>query len=265
MHRFLPLFCAALALLAGCASSTTETVFEDLPVVETYLQPGRPIVVQISHKIALNSEGLQRADVAALTVVLTHAGVPHTLQSEGNGRYTLPDSVLRIAYGESYRLNFQYGDAAVSAATTVPSQPRDFTLSTDVLEVEAFTFGGGGPPVFPDPIEATWANPHGSSYLLYFENTDPDPERVSEEGTGPPSFRINPSSANTQTVNSFTFEFYGRYRVLLYHINADYAALYDGNGSNSQNLTAPPTSVVNGYGIFTGVAADTLWLDVVQP
>lgn len=254
-----------LALLGGCASSTTETVFEDLPVVEAYLQPGRPISVQVSHKVAYDSAGLTLQDLDALSLVVTHAGVAYPLTASGEGVYTLPDSVLAIGYGESYRLDFQYAGVVVSAVTTIPGQPRDFALSTDVLEIAAFSPGSGNPPSFTDPIEATWTNADGSNYLLYFENTDTDPALINEEAEGRPSFRVNPTTSNTQEVNAFTFEYYGRYRVLLYHLSADYAALYDGNGSNSQNLTAPPTNVVNGYGIFTGVAADTLWLDVVEP
>lgn len=265
MQRVYPLLFALLALLGGCASATTETVFEDLPVVEAYLQPGRPIRVQVSHKVAYDSAGLVLKDLDALSLTLTHAGVAYPMAAAGDGVYTLADSVLAIGYGESYRLDFQYAGAAVSAVTTIPARPRDFALSTDVLEVEAFNPGSSGPPSFPDPVEATWTNADGSHYLLYFENTETDPDLVNEEAEGRPSFRINPTTSNTQEVNAFTFEYYGRYRVLLYHLNADYAALYDGNGSNSQNLTAPPTNVVNGYGIFTGVAADTLWLDVVDP
>ena len=265
MQRPFPLLLLLLALLGGCASSTTETVFEDLPVVEAYLQPGRAVRVQVSHKVAYDSAGLALQDLDALTLVITHAGIPYTLVPAGGGVYTLPDSVLAIGFGESYRLNFDYAGVAVSAVTTVPPQPLDFALSTDLLEVEAFGGGSGGPPTFPDPIEATWTNADGSNYLLYFENTETDPDLINEEAEGRPSFRVNPTTSNTQEVNAFAFEYYGRYRVLLYHLNADYAALYEGNGSNSQNLTAPPTNLVNGYGIFTGVAADTLLLDVSAP
>ena len=264
-QRAFSLLLVLLALLGGCASSTTETVFEDLPVVEAYLQPGRPITVQVSHKVAYDSAGLVLQDLDALSLTVTHAGMAYPMTAVGGGVYALADSVLAIGYGESYQLDFQYAGVAVSAVTTVPDQPAGFALSTDLLEIEPFSPGSGTPPSFNDPIEATWTNADGSNYLLYFENTETDPDLINEDAQGRPSFRVNPTTSNTQEVNAFTFEYYGRYRVLLYHLNADYAALYDGNGSNSQNLTAPPTNVVNGYGIFTGVAADTLWLDVVDP
>jgi hypothetical protein len=44
----------------------------------------------------------------------------------------------------------------------------------------------------------------------------------------------------------------------------DYASLYSENSTSSQNLTNPSTSIVNGYGIFTGLNADTLYLNVLE-
>jgi hypothetical protein len=53
--------------------------------------------------------------------------------------------------------------------------------------------------------------------------------------------------------------------LILYHLNADYAALYNDTGNSSQNLTNPTTNIENGLGIFTGINADTLLLNVIKP
>jgi len=52
------------------------------------------------------------------------------------------------------------------------------------------------------------------------------------------------------------------HRIILFHVLPDYASLYDEKISSSQNLTNPSTSITNGYGIFTGLNSDTLYIRV---
>jgi hypothetical protein len=58
------------------------------------------------------------------------------------------------------------------------------------------------------------------------------------------------------------FEYLGTHRIILYRILPDYSALYDVNSNSSQNLTSPDSDIENGLGIFTGINADTLWVEV---
>jgi len=59
-------------------------------------------------------------------------------------------------------------------------------------------------------------------------------------------------------------EYFGTYRVIIFHVLPDYAKLYEQTNSSSQNLTNPSTSIENGYGIFTGLNSDTLYIEVVE-
>jgi hypothetical protein len=58
------------------------------------------------------------------------------------------------------------------------------------------------------------------------------------------------------------FQYFGKHRLILYHVLPDYASLYSENSTSSQNLTNPSTSIMNGYGIFTGLNSDTLYFTV---
>jgi hypothetical protein len=60
------------------------------------------------------------------------------------------------------------------------------------------------------------------------------------------------------------FQYYGTHRIILYHVLPDYATLYDSNSTSSQNLSNPSTSILNGYGIFTGLNSDTLFVEVTE-
>lgn len=62
-----------------------------------------------------------------------------------------------------------------------------------------------------------------------------------------------------------SFSYYGTHQIILFKLNSEYAALYENSGTTSQSLTVPPTSIVNGYGIFTGINSDTLYIEVVEP
>ena len=55
---------------------------------------------------------------------------------------------------------------------------------------------------------------------------------------------------------------FGTYQIIVFRVNPEYAALYESSGSSTLSLEQPPSNVVNGLGIFTGVSSDTLYLEV---
>jgi len=52
--------------------------------------------------------------------------------------------------------------------------------------------------------------------------------------------------------------------LVLYHLNEEYAMLYATSGNSSTDLTSPSTNISNGFGIFTGMSTDTLFLQVYK-
>jgi hypothetical protein len=85
-------------------------------------------------------------------------------------------------------------------------------------------------------------------------------------GETPPGrfFRNEPTQSNQYEIQFMNFQYLGKHRLILYHLNADYSELYKDNGNSSQNLTNPITNIENGLGIFTGLNADTLLLNVIK-
>jgi len=45
-------------------------------------------------------------------------------------------------------------------------------------------------------------------------------------------------------------------------VNDDFADLYSQTAVNSNNITNPVTTIKNGFGVFTGMASDTVYLEV---
>ena len=76
------------------------------------------------------------------------------------------------------------------------------------------------------------------------------------------SFRNQPSIEATERINARQFEYFGKHRITLYKLLPDYAALYESVSNSSTSLTTAASNVTNGFGIFTGINADTLYLQI---
>lgn len=119
----------------------------------------------------------------------------------------------------------------------------------------------------PDPVTLTWDNDDGSYYIVVIENIEEtlDPIRDFGDSTRTGNiFKKPPTTASGIQLRPQEFQYFGRHRLILYHVLPDYASLYSENSSSSQNLTNPSTSITNGYGIFTGLNSDTLSFTVFE-
>lgn len=254
-----------LTIMAICCMACTKErvpVPAPLPVVESYLSPGQRAVVTLSQEIQYgNTDTL--IPLTGLAVQIEHAGQGYGLTETRAGYYE--SSALPVIAGDSYRLSFAYNGRQVSASTSIPSSPGTVTASGTELVVPPI-----GPGMqLPDPVQYTWQNPEQAYHLIVVKNMEPSPQPITFNIGGniiekpAPVFRVPPLRGDEQSLALGRFSYYGRHAVLLYRIQPEYAALYEDNSNNSTDLVAPPTNVVNGLGIFTGVhAADTLWLQV---
>lgn len=112
------------------------------------------------------------------------------------------------------------------------------------------------------PLVLSWDNPTGEYYFVVQQSADSnsDPVISINNGQGLPQRRINnqPTNGSVTNIQPRSFSYFGKYNVILFRLNPDYAALYRSGGTSTQNLSTPPTAITNGLGIFTGVAPDTI-------
>jgi len=244
--------------------------FTDIPIIESYLNPGGFLNLTVSRQIPFSSDvTYSDDDLNNLTITISLDNDDYILTPLGNGEYI--DSTVIIAEGERYDLSFKYNDKTVSAYTDVPTKPLNFAQSATSISVmrmdgASLPTGGGGMWQMPDPLELTWDNEDGSYYIVVVENLEdiPDPVRdFGDDGDIPKAmFRKSPTTASGIQLRSQEFQYFGNHRIILYHVLPDYASLYDENSTSSLNLKNPSTSITNGYGIFTGLNSDTLFLFV---
>jgi Domain of unknown function (DUF4249) len=258
-----------LFTMVACEKKALNTTIDTLkkPVVEAYLSPGKTPQVKITYQLAFGSGDTTVQSIKDLQVTLETGGVEYPLEYMENDTAYLGNWLVKEQ--QDYTLRFSYGDGVVTAHSQVPMKPDGFKASAGSLAIPQFsgTPGSGGFPTFPDPVNLTWENTDGAYYLVVVENLESDPESIFEtSGDQPPrpTFRSEPEQANAYEIGFQRFEYYGTHRIILFRLNAEYASLYSDNGNSSQNLTTPFSNIEGGLGIFTGINADTLLLEVTK-
>jgi hypothetical protein len=262
----------SLVLLIFSFTSCTKrdnSEFTDIPVIESYLSPGDYLTLAVRRQIPFSSDvSYSPDDINLLTITVTNNGTDYILTPLGDGIYT--DSTLIISEGEQYDLSFKYNSMLVSAYTEVPSKPVNFKQSAKKISVmrmdsTSVPGSGGGMWEMPEPLTITWDNDDGSYYIIVIENIEEtlDPVRdFGDDGAPEGRFRKTPTTSAGIQMMPQEFQYFGKHRIILFHVLPDYASLYDETTTSSQNLTNPSTSIMNGYGIFTGLNTDTLYLFV---
>jgi hypothetical protein len=258
------------ALFSSCLERDNSE-FTDIPVIESYLKPGYCLSLTVSRQIPFSSNVWYASDdINNLTITISNNEADYILEPLGEGRYS--DSALIVKGGERYDLSFVYNSMNVSAYTEVPSKPVNYYKSANSISVvrmdSSWTPVAGGMFVMPEPLEISWDNDDDSYYILVAENMEETLDPVRDFGADEEipigRFRKSPTTASGVRMMPQEFEYFGTHRLILFHVLPDYASLYDRISSSSQNLTNPSTSITNGYGIFTGLNADTLYLEVKE-
>lgn len=268
MNLRIGLFLLLVITSFSACTKRDSSEFTDTPIVESYLRPGDYLTLNVSRQIPFSSDVRYSSDdIDNLNVNITIHDSVHSLTPLGNGEYI--DNSLIVKEGESYYLSFKYNQRNVSAAAYIPSKPTNFTQSVKAIYVDRMTATSGPPSggmgAMPVPVTLTWDNDDASYYIVIIENmeTTLDPIRDFGDETPPGNmFKKSPTTSAGIELRAQEFQYFGRHRIILYHVLPDYASLYSENSTSSQNLTNPSTSIINGYGIFTGLNADTLYLNV---
>jgi hypothetical protein len=252
----------------ACTKSGSSE-FTDTAIVESYLKPGDHPLIIISRQIPFSSTSNMSADdINSLSISITNNTTSVNLTPLGEGKYI--DSSMIITENERYELSFIYNSKVVSAYTDIPSKPLHFTQSSTSITIATMDISSWPPttrPTMPDPISLTWENSDASYYIVIIENMETTLTPIRDFGDNAPPgnmFRKPPTTSPGLEINSMEFQYYGNHRLILYHVLPDYASLYSDNQTSSQNLTNPSTSITNGYGIFTGLNSDTLYINVMK-
>lgn len=267
IRQFNMLFSIVVVFLWSCVSDDSSDNYSDTPVVEGYITQGNSIKVKVMRQIPFYAEAnVSEDDINNLRVSVKCGEKIVQLTPKGKGIYKDTAQEMLPETGVGYDLFFTFNDRMVTASTQILSKPGNFCQSATSMAIEAFEIGAE--TEFPDPVVLSWENPDESYYMLVVNNMESNPIQINSSGMGNPPqrfFRNRPTQGSSMELEARYFQYYGTHRLILYHLNADYAALFSENGNTSINMVNPATNIQNGLGIFTGLNSDTLYLEITKP
>lgn len=244
-----------ILLLVSCTKTNNDASIAKA-VVEAYLQPGVKAQIKVTKQIITGADNSASLTINGLNVSVTYNGTTYNFTQDASGVYE--NTLIPIVAGGTYNLKFTYNNETITASTTVPEKPLNFTCTPTTVTIP--NFNGGGFPTIPDPLKAKWSNSNSDYHYIAIKSVDTNPTEISTFGQGPPTSNT-PDKASSKDIPFGEFKYYGRNALILYRVQAEVAALYNSTSSNSQNLSTVSTNVTNGLGIFTSLnIADTVFV-----
>ena len=258
---------AVAALLASCDTSPTTPGGSVEAVIEAFLFAGEPVTdVRITSTVELGSADTVGVGINDAEVVLIKGGQRYelTVGAENDGYYRYTGLDLAVNEGDVFDLEVSYARGVATARTVVPARPDTLTLSADSLVIPSFGFGGFDPAIFNTRLIARWPNPSGNLFYVTIEVVDKSPTEIGGRAQG--GFRrfiFPPVAADSFAVAPFSLAYYGLHEVRVYHVNTEYAALYESRLQDSRDLNEPATNIRNGLGVFSAFSSRTVFFRAV--
>ena len=276
-YKFSLTFLLTLGLFSSCDKTIVDTIPGGAkPIVEAYLVPNKPIAIKVKKEIVYTESSVNRETlIPGLSIKVTGDGQTYLLKPySGLDSLYRSDANVKLKVGVTYSLSFDYNGKTVSASTIIPTKPVGLKsdISSIVRTRQVISSGFGRDVDGNIDVNLTWLNSKGEYHFVVAENIESKLDLVV---TLPASsttafnnfnsrFRSQPVQGTETRLRSQQFQYFGQYNVVLLKVNPDYAALYSTEGTTSQNISTPPTTITNGLGIFTGVNADTLRFQVKE-
>ena len=263
--KILLLSLSAWFLITSCQKSGIAE-FSTLPVVESYLAPGKKITMTISEKIPYYENAVMTdTSINTLDIRVGYNGAYYNMIPLGNGIYSDTAGNISVIADSTYTLLFIFNGSNVYSSTIIPSKPIDVTQSATTIKMSQIDPENQSWINLPDPVEITFSNDDESYYLATVECIDSIRVPVFKDSIPENDiFSSMPVTGTQINIMPMRLSYFGLNRIILYHINPEYATFFTQQASTSQNYQEPPTNIENGLGIFTGINADTLFLNVIQ-
>ncbi|MEM6318909.1 MAG: DUF4249 family protein [Bacteroidota bacterium] len=268
-----------LLTITACDEENLNNIAVNQFVVEAFLYAGEPIDdIRIKTTFPLADEEDTSQPINDATVTLIKAGQRYPLvpSGESDGRYRYPNDDLTVATNDVFQLEATHDGITATAETTVPTPTRGLNLSQDSIKVPELPFSLGRDSIVAavtrfmeaSQIIANWDNPEADLYFMVVESTSETinpifPAQVTE-ALARFRFVSEPTDENTLTFLAGSLVSFDTYAVRVYHINREYADLYENRTQDSRDLNEPPSNVTNALGVFSAFNSEVAFFEVVR-
>jgi len=266
MNKFYPVLSFLILIILTNCEKTGSGSFQDQAVVESYVLPSHKITVKISKKIPYDSEAdTSDVDIDHLNVKILLDGTSYSLAPTGSGIYSDSTGAIKPVSGNTVGLVFTYNNILISSSTIIPSKPTGMAQSATAISMEQIDPDNQTFTRPPDPVEISFSNEAKDYYMLVVECLESVKIPIYKDSVPDNElYATRPTSESSIDIQPMMLKFFGRNRIVLYHINKEYTTFLNTQQNTSQNYQDPPTNIENGLGIFTGINTDTLFLQVNQ-
>jgi hypothetical protein len=235
-----------------------------IAIVESYIHAGDSVIqIKVFKLLPVSDDTLDAIEyINGLSIQVNGSLLTET----DSGIYTLALGGNRVYPGDCYTFRFLFNDDTISSATTIPATPEGFSISSATINATRITSTSTGFGSMDD-AELSWTNDDASYYYLMIEYLEDTPDYINsnmEDFDLPVIRSISPTQSNSERIDRRNINFFGTYRIVLLKVNKDFANLYNDIKSNSNNIEDPVTNINNGYGVFTGMSSDTVYLEVKE-
>jgi len=265
-------------LSISCDDENLNDIASNQFVVEGFLYANEPIDdIRIKSTFPLADEEDTSVPINDATVTIIKNAERFSLISSGDdGYYHYPADDITVETGDVFNLEVVYNGITATAETRVPTPTRGLSLSEDSIKVPRLVLSEGreviqekiGSFLRGSSIEATWDNEEEDLYFMVVESIkdtiDPIfPGPVLDALAG---FRFvsEPTDMSSSTFLGGTLVSFGTYSVRVYHINEEYAALYENRTQDSRDLNEPPSNVQNALGVFSAFNSQEAFFEVAR-
>ncbi|MDW3647333.1 MAG: DUF4249 family protein [Bacteroidia bacterium] len=265
-------------LFLSCEEENLNNIAANQFVVEAFLYAGEPIDdIRIKTTFPLSLDEDNSLPINDAEVRLIKQGESYALIASGEeGYYHYPDSDLQVETGDVFQLEVEYDGILAEAETQVPSPTSGLEISDDTLFVPTLPFSAGRDSIVAfignflrnSSIEASWDNPNGDLYFMVVESVSDslDPIFPGQVVEALARFRFvsEPTDDSSLSFLGGTLESFGRYSVKVYHINQEYADLYENREQDSRDLNEPPSNISNALGVFSAFNSQERFFELAR-
>jgi len=269
----------SLLMISTCTTESPLAPDTELIVIRGYLYANEPVNdIQITHTLPLGSEATTAPPINDAQVYLIKNENRYALipSAGDSGYYHYEGTDLTVEADDEFKIEVVYNDQQVTATTVVPQAPENVTISSTTLKFPDFDtmWELRQQGISMDSIRksmtltVSWDNDPEALYYVVVENIDANPVEVEQQqfgrGGGPRLFISAPMARGDYIVNAMMMTHLGKHQVKVYHVNQEYADLYQSRNQDSRDLNEPLTNVVNGLGVFSAFNSRSVYFQFLE-
>lgn len=278
MKHFLPYTLLASLLFFSCEEENLNNIAENQFVVEAFLYANEPIDdIRIKTTFPLADEEDTSSPINNAEVTLIKGGTRFSLDPAGDeGFYYYPGNDLPVETGDLFQLEVVHNGITARAETIVPTPTTGLNISQDTIKVPQLPLSAGREAIveairtflLSSSITANWNNPDQDLYFMVVESVkdtiDPIFPGAVLDALERFRFVSEPTDEASLQFLAGTLVSFGTYAVKVYHINQEYAQLYENRQQDSRDLNEPPSNVQNALGVFSAFNSQEVYFEVVR-